>query len=341
MCLHALQRRQAEQLVEPLEQAEPHQFGAQLERTWLGARCGADDLDGIGIGQFERHVEPRLQPRQVGDRRGERGHRGEVARVRSGRRGARRGRLDGDRFWPAHGSRRSGGLRLSLRAHPLQTDVAQAGDKPVPHDVVTDEPAQRGAVGVQVLRLQHRPGARAMSLLAKGEGVEQGHVFTRHVALAVALEQGQRPLGLPHRQGGQRRQQQQLRIDRPRPQSLLHELQGLRRPGGERLAHTRNPDIAASRLGGRLIRWWVDQRQHRLPADRSRRRRGRAAWAHGRDVTATRLLDHPVQTIPHRGAGRQQGVAADRHRTTSVRAGSPRYLQCGRRRRCDKTTASF
>jgi hypothetical protein len=34
-------------------------------------------------------------------------------------------------------------------------------------------------------------------------------------------------------------------------------------------------------------------------------------------------------------------VAADRHRTTSVRAGSPRYLQCGRRRRCDKTTASF
>jgi hypothetical protein len=228
MRLDALQCRQAEQFVEPFEETQPDKLATQPERARVGARFGAGDLDCVFIGQLERDVEPRLQPGQVGDRRGWRGNRGGRARGRADEWG-RTGRPTADgQLWRTRRSGRPRGPLRHLGPQTRPTNVVQAAEQPILHDVVADEPSQRGMIGVKLRLLQQRPGLREMSLLAECEAREQSDRIARHVAFAVPLEQGERPLGLARRQGGQGRQQQQLRIDRPCPQPLLGDVHRLR-----------------------------------------------------------------------------------------------------------------
>ena len=79
--LHALQRRQAEQLVKSLEQAQPDQFAAQEECRGICTRIDTDDVDRVGIGELERNLEPCLQPCQIRHCRQRRANSGSLARV--------------------------------------------------------------------------------------------------------------------------------------------------------------------------------------------------------------------------------------------------------------------
>ena len=65
--LHAVQHRQAEQLIETLEQAQADELAAQVECYRIGLhlrRC-----DGIDVTEVERHVEMRRELRQIVDHR--------------------------------------------------------------------------------------------------------------------------------------------------------------------------------------------------------------------------------------------------------------------------------
>ena len=66
MGLDPAQRRQAEQFVESLEQAEAIQFAAQPEPAHV--RPGAVEHDRLGVGDLDLHVEARVQPGQIGNR---------------------------------------------------------------------------------------------------------------------------------------------------------------------------------------------------------------------------------------------------------------------------------
>ena len=190
MRLHPLQRRQAEKLVEPLEQAQPHKFAAQVERDGVAVRIGAGDIDGVGIGEIERHVEPRLQPWQIRHRWPPRVITDDQAPVRAWR--VRPGADEG----ACGGLRNDGRPPRSVpgRCAAAPSGFRAGGVQPVLHDVVADEPGPCGTVGIQLLRLQHRPGSGEVPLLGEGEGGEQRYRLAWHIALAVALQEDQRSL---------------------------------------------------------------------------------------------------------------------------------------------------
>ena len=63
--LHALQRRQAKQFVESLEQAQPDEFAAQEECRGICTRISTDNVDRVGIDELECNLKPCLQPCQI------------------------------------------------------------------------------------------------------------------------------------------------------------------------------------------------------------------------------------------------------------------------------------
>ena len=109
--LHALQRRQAKKFVKSLEQAQPDEFAAQVERRRIWICISAGNVDRVGIAELERNVEPCLQPRQIRHCRQRRANSASLVRVSVWARG-RGGQADG-RLAAWRGGRRpvSGGWR--------------------------------------------------------------------------------------------------------------------------------------------------------------------------------------------------------------------------------------
>ena len=66
--LNALQRRQAEQFVEPLEQTQPHKFTTEgKQKLVLGIRV-AGDFNRLRVREVKCHIETGLLPRQIRNR---------------------------------------------------------------------------------------------------------------------------------------------------------------------------------------------------------------------------------------------------------------------------------
>ena len=224
MRLHALQRRQAQQFVETFEQTKAGQFAAQAKRHGIG--FGAVDFDRIGIGDFERHVEPGLQLRKIGERWQDGRH--------TNRLGFCNGLFHG---WLRHHLDR--GLRHGTES--VDSDFAQPSVEPVFQNAVAHEPVSGDRVGLQILLLELGHGLDEPALLTEREGVEQTDALAWHVTLAVALDQAHRSFGLLAGQRGQDRQQQQFRIGGAGLQRLLGDVCCLCGAGGESVPQGAHP----------------------------------------------------------------------------------------------------
>ena len=209
-----LQVRQAEQLVEPAEQAEMGEALAQPVPAQLVRRGGAGRRDLLQVGEIhlDRNVrDDALQRRQ-----------------RSGSRS--RLRYSSLRYssFGSFGLRR---LRLSLGFRPPPGGIADAGNliQPFAQPLRQGHPGGKRAHRTVVCREAVAPeqlGRRRTALLQiQQQGLEKGIGRPRHIALPHALQEQLRPVGPPldQRRGG--REGQQFIVAGAFPHRLLGDVQ--------------------------------------------------------------------------------------------------------------------